>query len=1098
MSNSNTTRYDVKDLNWGQEHEHTNIHEEWIMADGTRNIGMGRQIGMGPRHGMSPIPGQQSDSVLGVLTAGGHTLRDMEYSDVTISERKPNSRTRIWGIHRIRTKSSTGYNDTYAFIHDGNKASPDSINSYSYMNIALTSVSSAGLPNGAFVVPPVLTLSSGIDSYAYSAVYQPAGIPGWGVNSVRVRDRAHSFRILTSTPAYVKTSSITVSGVDYKASALFAYSSTRAKYINLLDALIGFTNKSLANDYNLVEVIELGYNPTTTTFRLKEKKIYNGWKEDATNSMPYYGWNDPRNQLTIGLAASYTLTNPDAANVGTNPYKLVRSNGLKQNSSYNAVLIAGENPVIGIININSCSSGTLSGASGGVDQIPPLQYVDPTKDHLFQKDVQTFSDYAAATGYFEDGVLKQTCWDIFPSYTSGTPLPTDAASAFNGDIHFTLGAAGSGILKKLTKYQLSFSLFDKSTNHESNVGIPAKFETGADDGVYLTIYRQTAAPTYSTAFSQTIKMPGAFATLLNMWCPNFSDQFYGTTANNPMNLSAYGAGNIEIRIYYREVGTFEWLPAGRFDFYDLFLDPLLPKAIVCQGAIAALPGPQPGAFNDSTPLQADRYFDVINYQNYAFWMSERNLCYSARNDVLSYPVLNAVPANRGTYRGMIEHAYPGQSVQDSRLMVCTTDAVYVGRFKGAGYFVSFPVRVSATTVNNFDRPGSDFVMDFWTSQVPFSSRSMVVGEGLLYWWGPTGIYRDTGNALPEKLFSMHMEPYINECFDNALLSSIHGVYDSSTKEVIWFYIPKDKTVYTQKALVYNTKHDAFYEYQFKNLLIDWSQYVDAVTNGFDAGSPLNQDLSARRIVIGVRTLEAGYTTTPQRAVFFDTLCNSGDYNAPFQYLATSITAQGGGIYRFAINNNLKNAPVTGKVTISGFKWYAQSAQELDGIWTISGSGAGYVDLIPPTGVVPVNFTATNYRNYFPLYVEAENGFDCIFQSEYHEPYGPEFWGRWTYMWHRYRVELLPATLPQTMVLEVKTLMNSAPASSRSYTLSDNCHTNCALYSQFPMTNESSEGSAVATALYPTGGKWNGGRWYIQSASFDILPMNKENFRFWEG
>ena len=426
-------------------------------------------------------------------------------------------------------------------------------------------------------------------------------------------------------------------------------------------------------------------------------------------------------------------------------------------------------------------------------------------------------------------------------------------------------------------------------------------------------------------------------------------------------------------------------------------------------------------------------------------------------------------------------------------MVCTSDAVYVGRFKGDGYFVNVPLRVSADAVASFPRPGSDFVLDFWTSQVPFSSRSMVVAEGILYWWGPQGIYRDTGTALPEKTFSTHMEPYINENYDQKEILSIHGTYDSATKEVIWFYIPKDTSTYSCKALVYNTKHDAFYEYQFKNMVIDWSQYIDVETSGTS-----NQELSGRRTLVGVRTLEVGYETTPQRAVFFDTLCNSGDYNAPFQYLALSIVAQGAGVWQFALNSPAKVPPASGRVTISGFKWYAQSALNLDGVWTIVGSGPGFVNMTPPAGVTAGAFTATDYKTYFPLWVEAENGFDCKLQSEFHEPYGPSFWGRWTYMWHRYRVELFKATLPQTLTLEFKSLTDQGPAASRTCTLTDNCRTNCAIYSQIPFDNEAAEGNAVATAIFPTGGKWNGGRWYLQSCAFDILPMSKENLRYWEG
>jgi hypothetical protein len=1064
MSNSETVRVTVKDLNFGLEAEHTNLHGEWIMGDETRNIAMGRQIGMGPRHGMAPIPYQSSDPSNGTPAGGGYTLRASEYPDN--GSLKPSTRTRVYAVKKFIVNGI----ESYAFVTDGVFGG-----SNSFYNIGLTC---SNYTETALKT----TIVNGIDADIASVIENAViGFDDTAPN-FRVRDRAHAFRKVSSKKNHIKSASINVAGQMFTTSIFFpGYSSTtRYNYYDCVTAI-----GAMSTSDNSLEVLTLGFNPANTTYRLNSKNIYDVWRNSGSNNISYFGWLSTQNVYTNANSPSYTFNNPDGANVGTTIGYLVRSKGIKQSSAYSAIAITAEKPIVAIMSFDTCT------ASGVVRQ-PPLQYLDPTDDHLFPIDRPTYTDPSLASRYSEDGVIKSTCFDSFPSFTSGTALPKDSAAAKDGKIHWTLGDAGSGILKKSTKYQVTYSIFDKSTAHETNVGTPATFQTTTDDAVCLTIYRQTASPTYSTAFSQTSQMALTIVNRLFMWHPLFP----GTWSN--IVASSYPRCNIEIRIYYREVGTFEWLPGGRFDYYDLFFDATRVSAKICEGAIAALPGPQPGGFVDGSALPADSYFDVTTYQNYMFWMSNKNLCYSNKNDVIGYPILNAVQANRGFFKGMIEHAYPGQSAQDSRLMVCTSDAVYIGRFKGAGYFQQFPVRVSMDTVATFDRPGSDFVLDFWTSQVPFSSRSMVIAEGILYWWGPTGIYRDLGNQIPDKQFSLHMEPYINENYDQGQTDAIHGIYDAQTKEIIWFYIPKDATTYKCKALVYNTKHDAFYEYQFANMVIDWSQYLD-VSRKLINGGTIDQTRSGRRILVGIRSTESGFDTTPQQAVFFDTLCNSGDYNAPFQYLVKQISDAGGGNYRLTLNAHRKNPPATGRITIDGFNYYSNQTQSIDGIYTIVGSGAGYVDVTPPTGIasLPI-WTASDPKFNFPIWVEAENGIECKFQSEYHEPMGAEFWGRWLYMWHRYRVELFKATIPPELTITFQGLLDTTPGASRTCTLVDNCATNCAIYSQIPQINEAAEGSAVRTAIYPTGGKWNGGRWYLQSCAFDIVPMSKENLRTWEG
>jgi len=61
---------------------------------------------------------------------------------------------------------------------------------------------------------------------------------------------------------------------------------------------------------------------------------------------------------------------------------------------------------------------------------------------------------------------------------------------------------------------------------------------------------------------------------------------------------------------------------------------------------------------------------------------------------------------------------------------------------------------------HFPVDGTDFRVDTWTSITAFSYRSAVVADGILYYWGFTGVYRDVGNEIPEKI-SYNLEPFIN-------------------------------------------------------------------------------------------------------------------------------------------------------------------------------------------------------------------------------------------------------------------------------------------------------------------------------------------------
>ncbi len=195
------------------------------------------------------------------------------------------------------------------------------------------------------------------------------------------------------------------------------------------------------------------------------------------------------------------------------------------------------------------------------------------------------------------------------------------------------------------------------------------------------------------------------------------------------------------------MGSYEWLPALVVDASFLAYYPNHRVLWMCKGAIAQLPGGQPGGFNDYSPLPDDVYDCVVSFRERIFWISPTSCVFSMRNNAFAYPLRNSVSAPTGEFRGALVHAYPGQAEQDSRIVIFGSKETYIGRFTGR--YQNYPVTIGTTTYT-YPLEGSDFQVDTWTSVTAFSHRSAVVAEGILYWWGPEGIYKDVGRDLPVK------------------------------------------------------------------------------------------------------------------------------------------------------------------------------------------------------------------------------------------------------------------------------------------------------------------------------------------------------------
>jgi hypothetical protein len=345
------------------------------------------------------------------------------------------------------------------------------------------------------------------------------------------------------------------------------------------------------------------------------------------------------------------------------------------------------------------------------------------------------------------------------------------------------------------------------------------------------------------------------------------------------------------------------------------------------------------------------------------------------------------------------------------------------------------VRVDPNTSATFLRPGSNFRLTFWTSNLAFSSRAAVVARGVLYYWGPTGIYRDVGNELADKMFSLHIEPWVHTLYDTSRTDDIHSVYNDKTKEVIWFFPPKKTgSQVAQMALVYNTEFDSFFLFNLGSTIVDNSQILDVQLNRTN-----NNDTEGQRVALYVR--DATNLALPQQMVFFDELCDSGDVR-PANIAFVSAVAIQGANRRLTVAVTSGALPTSGKLTVNGYNGYADvalSSGNPDAIYDIvGGNGTSFIDIAPVGGSwVGNDFqigTIGSVTNRFPITWEAAHGFVFSMLSDYLCLAGMRTWLRWMYCYQSFKVDTLArSTSPQQVRINFRTILGTG-ASVRDITL----------------------------------------------------------------
>lgn len=710
---------------------------------------------------------------------------------------------------------------------------------------------------------------------------------------------------------------------------------------------------------------------------------------------------------------------------------LINDEKLTTKSGYKAILVAGTKPFAVLFQEWQRNDNQLSANAGG--QLH--QWVDLTQR---VPDVQTYrainDDGAAATFYLEDGTPKMVCWYTWPTFVRGTPLAKSSAATFDGLQHVRLGEPGSGVLRSFTVYEFAYSLYDKTTDLETNVGTPAKIQTGGDDLVALSIFRDRKA-----------------AGIFKQGNGNGPGPYNATFASN-----ALAVNNYELRVYYREEGTPQWVAAGFFDLAQYIWDPNKKALFVCTGPIAALPGGQPGGFVDYSPLQEDGGWNcVVSYKNRVFWIGNQGLTFSLTNNVFCYPKRNYQTIPTGELRGAILHNYPGQAEQSSRLLVFGSDTIYVGRFTGDKLYE--PVRVSVDNVDTYPVDGSDFVLDPWTSSAAFSYRAACVADGIVHWWGPGGIYRDNGTETPPKI-SLSLEPNIFELYDPNYTREIHSVFNDRTKEIYWFYRAPGAT--TSRAVVYNTFTQEF-------TFVTFSCAIDAAWQLEVADTAAATTVTGKRTMVSVRD---DFTATTQEAFFFDHLERSGDMRPAACILVKTIADQG-------TNKRLTlalGAPAAG-IAVGDYIAFQRANKYNTAAGTISDMIAKVaavnlptsIDVTIPTGASCANFTAgTNYERFVPVWhrAAAGAGLNAIayqIKTNYWMP-APEqedFNGIWQWTYMRMRLELWPSVDPQTFSLGFRTPTSDVPI-MESIALVDNSDGHMQLFHPMTLEGTNNQGQAL--------------------------------------
>jgi hypothetical protein len=727
-----------------------------------------------------------------------------------------------------------------------------------------------------------------------------------------------------------------------------------------------------------------------------------------------------------------------------------------------------------------------------------VQWLDPTQSIYAPQAVDTRNplavDYYTETDV-DSPVRTQTCWGLAPLYLKGTQTANVVSPSSTPKI--------TGVLVANTTYEYAYSVYNVLTGKESNVGRPAKaFITVSNSAINVDKYDQFPS----------IEDLGIAA---NAWYASSiaADNINYVRKNMPTNYLFY-------RLYFRELGSFEWLSAGQYSFANVYYG--VGRSAIYIGVNnsgASGVGGQPGGYNDFSDLPTDDYIDVASFQGRMFWLTRGQLCWSRSDDLLSYPSLNFAGAPAGEFRGMLPHFFAGQAQQNGRLVVFSSNGTFEGRFTGE--LTQQQVRVSPTAQPQAVYvDGSDFILSQRGSETAFSGRSAVVAEGVLFFMGPTGIHRDDGVALPKRI-SQDIEPLVFESYDKTTTDQFFAYYNRRSGEVLFFYRPDPQSPdlnpqgYLTKAWVYSLRTESFGSQSdlvdFKGQTMGdspgaWSQY------GYNQLIDWAQDLDLTRFETvphapGVRTLigsRRDAAATVSRPYYHDDDCSGGDYRPGDEMMVKEIQRPNAATVRFVLASGysatiLAAVAVGTKIAIQNSTVYGDmlSTANVDGYFVVKAKGAGYVD-IEASGSLPAILAQTfTTAQYFPMFVDGFHGVSCVLQTHYLAPEG-------IFTWHALRwlhILIKPVPTMQGTVIPYVTAQWAANHQQVTSTATKNLNllalnsreTTTQIITDIPSPNMEAQGQAVRTTLTynQLAGRWT---FYMVAGYYESAPNDTKMYQ----
>jgi hypothetical protein len=772
----------------------------------------------------------------------------------------------------------------------------------------------------------------------------------------------------------------------------------------------------------------------------------------------------------INLSSVTASKTTSGTSYGSTVVALINDPLLNTNASYKGVLVAAGKAFCII------AQDWLRSYGGRLQQ-----YVDLTN--------VSYNPQPIKSSYTENGTTVPTAFGYWPTFTANTAMPSTGTVALN--------AANSGILRANTLYEFSYSVYNKRLNFETNVGPGVQFLTGTADFVSIQLY-DNATSTYTTQLQYLLEAGNALVPWPGQFEVNDIPPAAGT--NN------YSVNHLEYRFYYRQSGMSEWLPALFIDAAQWWFYPHFVNLSACTGGIGGLPGGRPGGYSDYSQLPADSYNCVVMFKNRAFWSSSSNLCFSRQNNIFAYPTGNSASCPAGSYKGMMVATYYGQAQQQARLVVFTTEGTYIGLFTGNP--TDIPVQVSATSIGSYPLDGSDFQLNAWTSITAFSYRAAANCEGLLYFWGPQGVFVDDG-VDPITRISPPLEPDIFQFYDPSKTDDIHCVYNNNTKEIIWFYPPKvADNDYPTYALIFNRQRQTW-------LYAKYPGQVDA-SQALNIRSSLVPTGGSRTVVYS----RESPSSVIQRAYFYDERNLAGDIFPSKELMIKAVSSPTSSTRQLTLaagytGSVIDTISVGDVLTLQQTNQYATSLTEpsdFTAVITAINTGSGLITLELPEGAtLDSSWTAATNNLFFPVYHAAAayntaqnatlvsgpgiNGFAYQISTKYWIPQGITFWGYWLWYHLLFKLRLLlPSGAANNVTFAHRTPVSNVGYVSKTLTINNNSDSNFQAFVQLLLGNQNLEGQGVRIQL---SGIQIGGSWVLQSINGQSAPIDGDQLKLFE-